>query len=210
MIAVIDYGAGNLRSIVNACKKVGAETEIVTKIGSPDAIILPGVGNFGDAMGKLKPIRQDLIDAIEGGTPFLGLCLGLQVLFEKSEEAPGVKGLGILNGSCKRFKESAGKVPHMGWNQVGLRPTSAANESRKSSSPIYPPIFNGVKDNENFYFVHSYYAPVVEETIGICNYGIDFSAVVQKKNIFACQFHPERSGEAGLRVLNNFVREACK
>lgn len=196
MIAVIDYGAGNLRSIVNACKKVGAETEIVTKIGSPDAIILPGVGNFGDAMGKLKPIRQDLIDAIEGGTPFLGLCLGLQVLFEKSEEAPGVKGLGILNGSCKRFKESAGKVPHMGWNQV----------KKVGNSPL----FNGVKDNENFYFVHSYYAPVVEETIGVCNYGVDFSAAVQKKNIFACQFHPERSGEAGLRVLNNFVREACK
>jgi glutamine amidotransferase len=196
VIAVIDYGAGNLRSIVNACKKVGAETEIVTKIGSPDAIILPGVGNFGDAMGKLKPIRQDLIDAIEGGTPFLGLCLGLQVLFEKSEEAPGVKGLGILNGSCKRFKESAGKVPHMGWNQV----------KKVGNSPL----FNGVKDNENFYFVHSYYAPVVEETIGVCNYGVDFSAAVQKKNIFACQFHPERSGEAGLRVLNNFVREACK
>ncbi len=196
MISIIDYGAGNLRSIVNACRKVGAETEIVTKLGSPDAIILPGVGNFGDAMGKLKPIRQDLIDAIESGTPFLGLCLGLQVLFEKSEEAPGVKGLGILNGSCKKFKESAGKVPHMGWNQV----KKVGNSS----------LFIGVKDNENFYFVHSYYAPVVEETIGVCNYSVDFSAAVQKKNIFACQFHPERSGEAGLGVLNNFVREACK
>ncbi len=196
MIAVIDYGAGNLRSIVNACGKVGAETEIVTKIRSPDAIILPGVGNFGDAMSKLKPIRQDLIDAIEGGTPFLGLCLGLQVLFEKSEEAPGVNGLGILNGSCKRFKESAGKVPHMGWNQV-----KTAGKS---------PLFSGVKDNEDFYFVHSYYAPVVKETIGVCNYGVDFSAAVQRKNVFACQFHPERSGEAGLRVLANFIKEARK
>jgi len=196
VIAVIDYGAGNLRSIVNACGKVGAETEIVTKIRSPDAIILPGVGNFGDAMSKLKPIRQDLIDAIEGGTPFLGLCLGLQVLFEKSEEAPGVNGLGILNGSCKRFKESAGKVPHMGWNQV-----KTAGKS---------PLFSGVKDNEDFYFVHSYYAPVVKETIGVCNYGVDFSAAVQRKNVFACQFHPERSGEAGLRVLANFIKEARK
>jgi glutamine amidotransferase len=199
MISIIDYGAGNLRSISNALKKVGAEARIAKGVRGADAIVLPGVGNFGDAAGKLSPMRQDLIDAIESGTPFLGLCLGLQVLLEGSEEAPGARGLGILKGSCKRFKEKeipGGKVPHMGWNQV--------KKVGKSS------LFDGIRDNENFYFVHSYYAPVLKETIGVCGYGIDFSAAVQSKNVFACQFHPERSGEAGLKVLANFVREAKK
>jgi glutamine amidotransferase len=196
MISVIDYGAGNLRSISNALRKCGAEAEIVSKLKSPDAIVLPGVGNFGDAAAKLKPIRQDLMDAIDSGTPFLGLCLGLQLLYEGSPEAPGAKGFGILSGSCRRFKESEvpGKVPHMGWNSV----------AQKGKSPL----FDGIKDNENFYFVHSYYGPVLKETIGVCDYGVDFSAAVQKKNVYACQFHPERSGEAGLRVLRNFVEEA--
>ena len=199
MIAVIDYGAGNLRSISNALRKVGAEARVAKGVSGANAIVLPGVGNFGDAVGKLAPLKQDIIDAIDSGTPFLGLCLGLQALLEGSEEAPGARGLGVLSGSCKRFKEKevpGGKVPHMGWNQV--------KKAAKS------PLFDGVKDNENFYFVHSYYAPVLKETIGVCDYGVDFSAAVQKKNVFACQFHPERSGEAGLKVLGNFVREARK
>jgi len=195
MISIIDYGAGNLKSIANSLEKVGAETEISARVTDADALVLPGVGNFGDAMKKLAPLKQDLLDKIDSGTPFLGLCLGLQVLFEGSEEAPGLKGFGLLNGSCKKFKDDSGKVPHMGWNQVSLR-------SRVSS-----PLFDGLRDNENFYFVHSYYAPVVKEAVGVCNYGADFSAAVQIKNAFACQFHPERSGEAGLKVLRNWIKE---
>ncbi len=194
MISIIDYGAGNLKSISNALKKVGGEVEVVSKPESADAIVLPGVGNFGDAMEKLEPIRQDLLDAISGGTPFLGLCLGLQALFEGSEEAPGVKGLGLLKGTCKRF--TSGKVPHMGWNQVSFPPES--------------PLFEGIEEGSDFYFVHSYYAPVSERTAGICTYGTDFSAAVQKGSVYACQFHPERSGEDGLRVLKNFLKEVRK
>jgi len=197
MISIIDYGAGNLRSIENALKKVGAEA-IVSKVidQSADAIVLPGVGHFGDAMEKLEPLREGLLDALGSGKPFLGLCLGLQVLYEGSEEAPGVKGLGILKGKCLRFKEvSCGKVPHMGWSQISL-----------ASSVLSPP-FKGIKTGENFYFVHSYYAPLSKATVASCDYGVKFSAAVQRKNIFACQFHPERSGEAGLRVLKNFVEE---
>jgi len=208
MISIIDYGAGNIRSIENALRKVGAEVSVNQKIDrKADALVLPGVGHFGDVMGKLGFVKGDLIDAIESGKPFLGLCLGLQVLFEGSEEAPGVNGLGILKGSCKRFKENeAGKVPHMGWNQVGFQPTGL----QSSVLGLQSPLFKGLRTGENFYFVHSYYAPVVKETIGVCNYGVDFSAAVQKKNVFACQFHPERSGEAGLRILRNFVELARK
>jgi imidazole glycerol-phosphate synthase subunit HisH len=205
MISIIDYGAGNIRSIENALKKVGAEVSVGIGIDKKaDALVLPGVGHFGDAMGKIGPVKGELIDAINSGKPFLGLCLGLQVLFEGSEEAPGVKGLGILKGSCKRFKETevpGGKVPHMGWNQARLQSSVLGLQS---------PLFKGIKTNESFYFVHSYFGPVIKETIGVCNYGIDFSAAVQKKNVFACQFHPERSGEAGLNVLKNFVAEAKK
>lgn len=192
MISIIDYGAGNLRSISNALKKVGADVEVTNGIDKKaDAIILPGVGNFGDAMQGISLLRENLLEQLDSGKPFLGLCLGLQVLFEGSDEAPDIKGLGVLKGSCKRFKE--GKVPHMGWNQV-----------RKVEDST---LFDGIRDNENFYFVHSYYGPVLKETIGVCNYGVDFSAAVQKGNIFACQFHPERSGEPGLKVLKNFLKE---
>lgn len=197
MISILDYGAGNLRSISNALKKIGAEVAISSGITKEaDALILPGVGNFGHAMEKLTPLRHDIFDHIDSGRPFLGLCLGLQVLFESSDEAPGVRGLRLLKGRCTRFR--GGKVPHMGWNQVSLVPAACS------------PIFDGIEDKENFYFVHSYYAPVMDRTVGICNYGVDFSAAVQRGNVFACQFHPERSGEAGLMVLENFIREVKK
>jgi imidazole glycerol-phosphate synthase subunit HisH len=207
MISIIDYGAGNLKSISNALKKVGADIEVAAAVNrSADAIVLPGVGSFGDAMEKIAPFKQDMIDAISDGKPFLGLCLGLQVLFEGSEEAPGVKGLGLIKGDCKRFDEArvpSGKVPHMGWNGLQFRVPSSEPAPQN-------PIFEGISEGESFYFVHSFYAPLVEETSAACNYGQDFSAAVQKKNVFACQFHPERSGEAGLRVLENFVRLARK
>jgi imidazole glycerol-phosphate synthase subunit HisH len=192
MISVIDYGAGNLRSITNALKKIGADVDVVTdKLSNADAIVLPGVGNFGDAMVGLKPIEQNLLERLESGTPFLGLCLGLQVLFSGSEEAKKTKGLGLISEQCLRFDDKiCGKVPHMGWNQV---------------SQMKGPLFDGIDDYENFYFVHSYYCPIVERTSAICNYGIEFCAAVEMDNIFACQFHPERSGESGLHVLKNFL-----
>jgi len=192
VISVIDYGAGNLRSISNALKKVGAEIEVVQGVLDPeaDAIVLPGVGHFGDIMEKIAHIKQDLLDSLDSGTPFLGICLGLQVLFEASEEAPGVEGLALLDGSCKRFKEA--KVPHMGWNQL---------------KDLKGPLFEGIDEKDNFYFVHSYYGPVLKETSAICNYGIDFSAAIQKDNVYATQFHPERSGTSGLKILENFIRE---
>jgi len=190
VISIIDYGAGNLKSISNALKKVGADVDIAERLDDADAIVLPGVGNFGDAMQKIRPLKQNLLDAIADGTPFLGLCLGLQVLFKGSEEAPG-KGLGIIPGVCKRFTK--GKVPHMGWNQI---------------TRMKGPLFDGLIEGDNFYFVHSYYGPVVEETSAVCSYGTDFSAAVEKANLYACQFHPERSGANGLRVLANFVKEA--
>ncbi len=191
MISIIDYGAGNLKSIANALKKAGAESEITTDLGDTDAIILPGVGNFGDAMQRIGPIRTKLLDAIDAGVPFLGLCLGLQILFDSSEEAPGIGGLGLIPETCKRFVMD--KVPHMGWNQV---------------YDMEGMLFDGIREGESFYFVHSYYAPIVAETSAVCEYGVKFSAAVQKANLYACQFHPERSGEAGLKVLANFVKEA--
>lgn len=194
MISVIDYGAGNLKSISNALLKVGADIKVAASIDpDADAIVLPGVGNFGDAMQKIDPIKQNLLDAIDSGKPFLGLCLGLQVLFEGSEEAPSVDGFGLIKGKCTRFKEA--KVPHMGWNQI----TNLSGE-----------LFDGISDKDNFYFVHSFYAPLVKETSARCNYGMDFSASVQKDNVYACQFHPERSGTSGLKILENFVALAKK
>jgi glutamine amidotransferase len=194
VISIIDYGAGNLKSISNALIKVGAEIDVAQEPDpDADAVVLPGVGNFGDVMGKIEPIKPALLDIICSGKPFLGLCLGLQVLFEGSEEAPKIKGLELLPGKCMRFKQ--GKVPHMGWNQL---------------SHMRGMLFDGIKEGENFYFVHSYYAPVSENTIANCNYGIDFSAAVQKDNVYACQFHPERSGASGLKILENFIKEVRK
>ncbi len=198
MILLIDYGSGNLRSISNALRRIGARVKVATPnelrvSDPPDAIVLPGVGSFGSAMQKIEPFRDALLDILNSGVPFLGLCLGLQVLFEGSEESPGVRGLGLFPGRCVRFSD--GKVPHMGWNEV---------------FDLRGPLFDGIKTGESFYFVHSYYARVGEQTTAVCTYISDFSAAVQQSNIFACQFHPERSGRWGLRVLENFLREVKK
>ncbi len=194
MIAIIDYGAGNLRSIVNAFEKIGAETRITTnpkKLGA-DAIVLPGVGNFGDAMGKLSEFKKPLLEKIDEGIPFLGLCLGIQVIFEKSDEAPGVEGLGIFEGTCKKFSSSL-KVPHMGWNNL---------EVKKKNK-----ILQGITERDYFYFVHSYYpVPKDREIVSATTkYGVEFPAVVSKNNVYATQFHPEKSGIMGLKILKNFV-----
>lgn len=199
MIAIIDYDAGNLKSVEKAIQFLG-EDVIASRdkevIKNADKVILPGVGNFGDCMDKLK--RYDLIDTInevvDKKTPFLGICLGLQLLFKDSEEAPGVAGLGILPGKIVRIPEGEGlKIPHIGWNSLALK-----NNGR---------LFNGL-DNESFvYFVHSYYLKADDENIvkATTNYGVNIDASVEKDNVFACQFHPEKSGDVGLKILSNFA-----
>ncbi|MDD6036943.1 MAG: imidazole glycerol phosphate synthase subunit HisH [Lachnospiraceae bacterium] len=199
MIAIIDYDAGNLKSVEKALLRVGAES-VVTRdakvIAEADKVILPGVGAFGEAMEKLKSF--DLIDPIyqvvEQGKPFLGICLGLQLLFEYSEEKEGCKGLSLLKGGIKRIPDAPGlKVPHMGWNSLKVK------ENAK--------LFRNLPENPYVYFVHSYYLQAEEEEIvaATTEYGVTVHASVEKGNIFACQFHPEKSGETGLAILKNFV-----
>jgi len=197
LIAVIDYGMGNLRSVTNALERLGADVTITgdkKTIMSAKAIILPGVGAFGKCMENLE--KRGLIDcikeSIDKGKQYLGICLGMQVLFETSEETPGVMGMGILKGTVPRFTGEL-KVPHMGWNSVNI-----AKETR---------ILQGIETGEHFYFVHSYYCLPIDKTIVATTtpYGGEFTSSVQKDNIFACQFHPEKSQKAGLKLLGNFI-----
>lgn len=199
MIAVIDYDAGNLKSVEKALAALG-EQPVVSRdektILSADRVILPGVGSFGDAMEKLN--QYGLVDVIhkaaDQGTPFLGICLGLQLLFESSEESEGVKGLGLLPGRIVRFEDKPGlKVPHMGWNSLTVRPGAK--------------LFKGLETGAYVYFVHSYYlkAEREEDVAAYSEYGVPFHASVERDNIFACQFHPEKSSAAGLKILKNFI-----
>lgn len=194
MIAIIDYGSGNLRSISNAFRRIGAAAVItseIDKINRADALLLPGVGAFGSAMEKLRNCQDVIHENINEGKPFLGICLGLQVLLTESEESPGTTGLDIISGNVRRIPPG-NKVPHMGWNQLKIkRPCQ---------------LLRGVKD-EYFYFVHSYHAtPYSRETVAATtDYGVEMVAVINQGNIYATQFHPEKSGEAGLRILKNFV-----
>ena len=203
MIAVIDYGMGNLRSVQKALEVVGAKTKVTSDpkvISRCEKIVFPGVGSFGEAMKELKRLKliDPIKDAIAEGKPFLGLCLGLQLLFEKSEESPGVKGLCILKGESKRFKfKGQGlKVPHMGWNEVKSR-------VRKNTS-----LLKGVPIGSYMYFVHSYYVKPKDKNVALTttDYGIDFVSGIAKDNIYALQFHPEKSQALGLKILKNFVR----
>lgn len=200
MIAIIDYDAGNLKSVEKALLSLGQEA-VVTRdrkeLLGADKVILPGVGNFGDAMGKLKSFCLDEVirEVVKKGTPFLGICLGLQLLFEESEEAPGVPGLGILKGKILRIPEEPGlKIPHIGWNSLKLQ-----NQGR---------LFCGLEEEPYVYFVHSYYLKAEDEQIvkAVTEYGtrIEIHASVEKDNVFACQFHPEKSSGTGLKILKNF------
>lgn len=199
MIAMIDYDAGNIRSVEKALKKLGQETVITRdreELLNADHVILPGVGAFGDAMHHLKEynLTEVIDEIIAKGTPFLGICLGLQLLFEKSSEAPGVKGLGILSGEVVRFPEEKNlKVPHMGWNCLELQ-----NQGR---------LFAGLPKNPYVYFVHSYYLKAADVSIvkAVSRYGVELHASVEKDNVFGCQFHPEKSGDTGLQILKNFT-----
>ncbi len=198
MIAIIDYDAGNMKSVENALDHLGEQCEItrdVEKIRNAEKVILPGVGAFGDAMEKLKSFGLvDVIRETAGkGTPFLGICLGLQLLFESSEESPGVPGLGILPGKVVALPETPGfKIPHMGWNSLEVR------EGKK--------LFLGLPEKPYVYFVHSYYlrAENEEDVAARTEYITSVDASVEHGNIFACQFHPEKSGETGLQILKNF------
>jgi glutamine amidotransferase len=204
MIAIVDYGMGNLRSVQKGLEKVGSGGQIVrtaAEILAADKVILPGVGAFGDAMKHLGELGlvQPLREFAASGRPFLGVCLGLQLLFEVSHEEGEFTGLGILPGSVERFDFThtpAGrglKVPHMGWNQVHWTQPS--------------PLLAGIESGAYFYFVHSYYAVPADErvTLGLCDYGYRFAAIVHRDNIFATQFHPEKSQAAGLQILRNFA-----
>lgn len=199
MIAIIDYDAGNIKSVEKALISLGQEVKITgdpEEILRADKVILPGVGAFGDAMENLN--RCGLVPVIhevaKKGTPFLGICLGLQLLFERSDEAPGVEGLGILKGEILRIPAAEGlKIPHMGWNSLHLE-----NDGR---------LFKGLGEQSYVYFVHSYYLKAEEEEIvkASTEYGTHIHASVEKGNVFACQFHPEKSGDVGLQILKNFV-----
>lgn len=199
MIAIIDYDAGNIRSVEKALKFLGQDVKITRdpeEILSAEKVILPGVGAFGDAMGMLKEYGLDqVIRKTAGkGTPFLGICLGLQLLFERSDEAPGVEGLGILKGEILRLPEKEGyKIPHMGWNSLEL-----VHNGR---------LFRDLPEDPYVYFVHSYYLKAADETIvkARTEYTTAIDASVEQGNVFACQFHPEKSSETGLKILKNFV-----
>lgn len=199
MVAIIDYDAGNIKSVEKAMALLGQQVEVTREpelIRSADKVILPGVGSFGDAMGKIRQYGLDEVirQVVEEGIPFLGICLGLQLLFERSDEAPGVSGLGILKGEILRIPDTPGlKIPHIGWNSLEF-----PREGR---------LFRGLPEESYVYFVHSYYLKAADEKIvtAATEYGVKIHASVEKDRVFACQFHPEKSGDAGLQILQNFV-----
>jgi len=199
MIAIIDYDAGNIKSVEKALHFIGEEailTRDSAKILAADKIILPGVGNFGDAMHNLHKYDLPVIikEAVNRQIPFLGVCAGLQLLFESSEESPGIKGLGLLHGAILRIPANDGlKIPHMSWNSLHLQ-----NNGR---------LFAGISEEEYVYFVHSYYLKAKDESIvkATTQYGVNIHASVESDNIFGCQFHPEKSSSVGLKILKNFA-----
>ena len=199
MIAIIDYDAGNIRSVEKALQFLG-EDPVVTRdrdmILSAEKVILPGVGAFGDAMGKLRGygLEKVILDTVEKRTPFLGICVGLQLLFERSDESDGVSGLGILPGEIVRIPDREDlKVPHIGWNSLDY--------------PSHGTLFQGIPEGSYVYFVHSYYLRAREESIvkATTEYGVTIHASVEKDNVYACQFHPEKSSQIGMKILQNFI-----
>lgn len=199
MIAIIDYDAGNLKSVYKALVHLSQDA-IITRdkeqILNADKVILPGVGSFGEAMDKLNKyaLVDTIHEVIDNKVPFLGICLGLQLLFERSEESNGIKGLSILDGEIVKIPDKQGlKIPHMGWNSIDIKPGST--------------LFKGIDNNSYVYFVHSFYlkANNKEEVAATTEYSTLIHASVEKNNVFACQFHPEKSGEVGLKILENFA-----
>lgn len=199
MIAIIDYDAGNLKSVEKAFSYIGKKAVISRdreEILAADKVVLPGVGNFGDAMKKLESFHliDTIYDVVDRKVPFLGICLGLQLLFQRSEESPGADGLGILEGEVLKIPNTDGlKIPNIAWNSLDL-----CNNGT---------LFQGLPDKAFVYFVHSYYLKAKDTSIvkATIEYGTHIHAAVEKENIFACQFHPEKSGEVGLQILRNFA-----
>jgi imidazole glycerol phosphate synthase glutamine amidotransferase subunit len=195
MTTIVDYGAGNLRSVQNTLEAVGAPFETTNSpavVAKATKVILPGVGHFGQMLNAMDELalREPILARLRSGIPFLGICIGLQCLFEGSEEAPGVEGLGVFPGLVRRFVGDA-RIPHMGWNSL---------DRRKPSK-----LLQGLDKNAYTYFAHSYYAPLNDATAATCNYIHPYSAVIENDNIYAVQFHPEKSGPVGLKVISNFV-----
>lgn len=199
MVAVIDYDAGNIRSVMNALRQLGQDavtTREAAEILSADHVILPGVGAFGEAMDSIRACGLEPVirEVTERGTPFLGICLGQQILFEESEETPGGRGLGIFKGICRRIPEGGGrKIPQIGWNDL--------------SYPRPGRLFYGVPEHSFVYFVHSYYVVPADSSVitAVTEYGAPLTASVEQGNVFACQFHPEKSAEVGQQILKNFL-----
>ena len=197
MITIIDYDAGNLRSVEKAFLSLGEETTVTrdkSRILSADKVVLPGVGAFGDAMAKLDQhgLTEVIRQVADRGTPFLGICLGLQLMFDSSQESEGVSGLGLLSGRILKIPDCPGlKIPHMGWNSLDIRRPGG--------------LFAGQGTDPFVYFVHSYYLQAEEDVVtATAEYGVTIHAAVEKGNLWACQFHPEKSGEAGLQMLRSF------
>ncbi|MEE1061448.1 MAG: imidazole glycerol phosphate synthase subunit HisH [Ruminococcus sp.] len=199
MIAIIDYGAGNIQSVYKAMKHIGCDA-VVTRnkdvIINADGAILPGVGSFGDTMDTMEKygIKETVLEFIDSGKPFLGICLGLQLLFPESEESAGKKGLAVFDGSITKIPAENGlKIPHIGWNSLDI--------IKKDG------IFKGIEDNAYVYFVHSYFLKATNPDIVAAqtHYGVQIDAAVEYKNVIATQFHPEKSGEVGLKMLKNFA-----
>jgi glutamine amidotransferase len=193
MIAIVDYGAGNLNSVKKAFTWLGSTVSVTTKpevVAAADKIVLPGVGHFSALAALAQTGLSDaVLSGLRSGKPFLGICLGMQWLFDGSEEDREISGAGILPGVCAKFP-TAVKVPHVGWNSLAMKPRSR--------------LLSGLTEHAFVYYTHSFYAPVVDATIAESEYGQRFSAVVEKDNIFGVQFHPEKSGEAGLSILRTF------
>ena len=195
MITIFDYGAGNLRSVQNTLAEIGTEYKLVRDaegLRQAGKIILPGVGHFGQMMRALDQmeVREAFLERITAGVPFLGICLGLQALFNGSEEAPEVRGLGVFDGTVRRFAAGA-RVPQMGWNELELRRSSR--------------LLANLEPHPYVYFAHSYYVPENAHTAAACTYTLPYTAVLESGNVFGVQFHPEKSGPLGLRIVKNFV-----
>lgn len=199
MIAILDYDAGNIKSVEKALGYLGEEA-VITKdrdiIMSSDKVILPGVGCFKDAMDKIREYKLDnvIYDVVDSGKPFLGICLGLQLLYKASEESPGATGLGILDGEILRIPDAPGlKIPQIGWNSLEITPGAK--------------LFKGIEQNSYVYFVHSYYlkSKNIEDVAATTHFSVNIHASVERNNVFACQFHPEKSSTVGLKILQNFI-----
>lgn len=205
MIAIIDYGAGNIQSVAKALRHIGCDCKVTKnkeEILASDGAVLPGVGSFGDTVDTMNAygIKKTVKEYIAGGKPFLGICLGMQLLFPESEESPGAEGLGIFEGTITRIPDGEGlKIPHMGWNSLTVNPKSR--------------LLKGIGEEPYVYFVHSYFLTAKDSELVAARteYGVSIDAAVEKGNVFATQFHPEKSGETGLKILRNFAKivEGC-